>query len=91
MFWKTGKSDIKVVAVVFLDMSDEIDSMNKTTFDRLPDVFPGWWVPSESQNIATSMLLGGLGTENTCYPQRGRLNQGYHAPQELCQFFLAAC
>ena len=61
MFWKAGNSDIEVVVVVFLDVSNEIDSVDKASFDRLPDLFSGWRVPPKSQNIATSMLLSSLG------------------------------
>ena len=61
VFWKAGNSDIEVVAVVFLDVSNEVDSMDKATVDRLPDLFPGRRVPSKSQNIATPVLFGSLG------------------------------
>ena len=67
MFWKAGNSDIEVVAVVFLGVPNEVDSMDKASFDRLPDFFPGRGVPSKSQNIATSVLFSSLGKENTVY------------------------
>jgi hypothetical protein len=58
---KAGNSDIEVVAMMFLDVSNEIDPVEEATFDRFPDVFPGWWVPSEGKDIATPMLFSGLG------------------------------
>jgi len=61
VFWKAGNSDIEVVVVVFLDVSNEVDPVDKASFDRLPDLFSGWRVPPKSQNIATSMLLSSLG------------------------------
>ena len=67
MFWKAGNSNIEVVAVVFLDVSDEVDSMDEASFNRLPDFFPSGRVPSKSQNVATSVLLSSLGQENTVY------------------------
>ena len=70
MFRKAGNSDIEVVIVVFLDVSDEVDSMDETPFNSLPDIFTGWRVPPKSQNIATSVLLGSLSQENrVCFPR----------------------
>lgn len=65
MFWKSGNSNIEVVVVVFLDVSNEVDSMDKTSFDGLPDIFTGWGVPSKCQNIAASVLLSSLSHKNT--------------------------
>lgn len=65
MFRKAGNSDIEVVVVVFLDVSDEVDSMDETAFNSLPDIFTGGGVASKCQNIATSVLLGSLSHENT--------------------------
>jgi len=48
VLWKAGNSDIEVVAVVFLGVPNEVDSMDKASFDRLPNFFPGWRVPSKS-------------------------------------------
>lgn len=61
MFWKAGNSDIEVIAVVFLDVSNEIDSVDKASFNCLPDLLPGWRIPSKSQNITTSVLFSSLG------------------------------
>ena len=61
---KARNSDIEVVAVVFLDVSDEVDSMDKTSLNRLPDLFPGRRVPSKSKNITTSVFFGSLDQEN---------------------------
>lgn len=73
MLRKAGNCDIEVVVVVSLDVTNEINSMDKTAFDCLPNVFPRWRIPSQSQNITTSMLLSGLGKENTFYsPNDGR-------------------
>ena len=70
MFWKAGNSDIEVVIVVFLDVSNEVDSMDKTSFNGLPDIFTSWGVPSKCQNIAASVLLSGLSHKNTvCFPR----------------------
>ena len=67
MFRKARDGDIEVVAVMFLDVSNEIDPMHKASLNRLPDFFPSWRIPSESQNVATAMLFSGLGEENTYY------------------------
>lgn len=64
MLWKPGNGDAEVVAMVFLDVSNEIDPMDEAALNRLPDVFTDWWVPPESENIAAPMLLGGLGKES---------------------------
>lgn len=61
MFWKAGNSDVEVVVVVFFDVSNEIDPVDKASFDRLPDLFSDWRIPPKSQNIATPMLLSSLG------------------------------
>jgi hypothetical protein len=67
VFWEAGNSDIEVIVVVFLDVPNEVDSMDKASFDCLPDFFTGWRVPSKSQNIATSVVFSSLGQENTVY------------------------
>lgn len=71
MFWKAGNSDIEVVVVVFLDVPNEVDSMDKAPFYRLPDFFPGWGVPSKSQNIATSVFFSSLDEENAIHCLNG--------------------
>jgi len=38
--------------------------MNKASFDRLPDLLPGWRVPSKCQNITTAMFFSSLDQEN---------------------------
>lgn len=48
MFWEAGDSDVEVVAIVFLNVSNEVDPVNEATFNRLPDVFPNGRVPSKS-------------------------------------------
>jgi len=67
VFRKAGNSDIKVVAVVFLDVPNEVNPMGEASFHRLPDFFPGWRVSSKSQNVATSVLFSGLGQEKMFY------------------------
>jgi hypothetical protein len=67
VFRKAGNSDIEVVAMVLLNVSNEIDPVDKAALNRLPDFFPGWRIPSQSQDIATSMLFSGLGEENAVY------------------------
>jgi len=64
VFWKAGNSYIEVVVVVLLDVSNEVDPVDKASFNRLPDLFPGWRVPSKGQNIAASVLFSGLDQEN---------------------------
>ena len=64
MFGKARNSDIEVVAVVLLDMSNKVDSVDKASFNRLPDLFPGWRVSSESQNITTPVFFCSLCQEN---------------------------
>ena len=61
MFWKAGNGDIEVIAIVSLDVSNEVDSMNEASFNRLPDFFSGWRVSSKSQNIATPVFFSSLG------------------------------
>lgn len=89
MFWEAWNGDVEVVAMVFLDMSNEINPVDKATFDGLPDVFAGWWITSESENIATSMLFGGLDKESTIH-SRATIESSKDLPQELCQSFRAA-
>jgi hypothetical protein len=48
LFWEAGNSNVEIFAVVSLGVSNEINAMDKATFDRLPDIFPGWRVTSES-------------------------------------------
>jgi len=64
VFWKTGNSDVEVVVIVFLDVSDEVDSMNEASLNGLPDLFPGWRVSPKCQNIATAVLFSSLDREN---------------------------
>jgi len=70
VFWKTGNSDIEVVVVVFLDVSDEVDSMNEASLNGLPDLFPGWRVSPKRQNIATAVLFSSLDQENALAVKR---------------------
>ena len=48
VFWKAGNSHVEVVTVVSLDMPNEVDSVDKTSLDRLPDLLPGRRVPPKS-------------------------------------------
>jgi len=70
VFWKTGNSDIEVVAVVILDVSDEVDSMNKASVNGFPDLFPSWRVSPKCQNIATAVLFSSLDQENALAAER---------------------
>ena len=70
VFWKTGNGDVEVVAVVFLDVSDEVDPMNETSVNGLPDLFPSWRVSPKCQNIATAVLLGSLDQEKVLAVER---------------------
>ena len=70
MFWEARNSDVEVVAIVFLDVLNEIDSMNEAPFDRLPDLRPGWRIPTKCQNITTAMLFSSLDQENTLAVER---------------------
>ena len=73
MLRKAGNCDIEVVGVVSFYVTNEVNPMDKTAFNCLPDVFPSRRIPSQSQNITTSMLLRGLGKENTVNsPNDGR-------------------
>jgi len=67
VFRKAGNSNIEVVAVVFLDVPNEVNPMGKATFHCLPNFFPDWRVPSKSQNVATPVLFSGLDQEKTLY------------------------
>ena len=82
MFWEARDSDIEVVVMVLLDMSDEIDSMDKASVDGLPNLFSSWRVPSKGENIATAVLFSGLGQENALVFRRrwemvGTHREGY--------------
>lgn len=88
MLWKAWNSDVEVVDVMVLDMSNEIDPVDEATFNRLPDVFPDWWVPSESENIAAPMVFSSL-KERVPVHERGK-KSNEDALQELCQSFRAA-
>jgi hypothetical protein len=82
MFWEARDSDIEVVVVVLLNMSDEVDPMDKASVDGLPNLFSSWRVPSKSENIATTVLLSGLGQENALVFRRrwemvGTHREGY--------------
>ena len=87
MFWEAGNSDVKVIAVMFLDVPDEIDPVDETTFNRLPDVFPSWWVPSESEDIATAMLFSSLSKENMSHPTNEDKRQGRTHRKGYVNFF----
>lgn len=76
MLWEAWNSDIEVVAVVFLCVSNEINSMGKATFNRLPDICPSWWVASQSKNVATPMFFRGLGKDNVIQPTGDEKNVG---------------
>ena len=70
VFWKTGNSDIKVVAIVILDVSNEVDSMNKASVNSLPDLLSGWRVSPKRQNIAAAVIFSSLDQENVLAAER---------------------
>jgi hypothetical protein len=68
VFREAWNRNIEVVPVVFLEVPNEINAVNKATFYGLPYVFPSWRIASEGQNIATPMLFSGLGKKKYLTP-----------------------
>lgn len=71
-------------------VSDEIDTMDKTTFDGFPFIFARRWVSTKGKDITTAMLLRFLHH----YPEfQRRENQVVERNllQGRCRPFLVAC
>jgi hypothetical protein len=52
--WVTGDSDVKVIAILLPDVSNEVDPMFKAALDCLPVVLPCGWISAQSENITAA-------------------------------------
>ena len=57
MLRETGDCDIKVVTIFSMDVSDEVNAVDETPFDRFPFFFALRWVPSEGEDVTASVLF----------------------------------
>lgn len=54
---EAGDCYVKVVPVIFMDVSDEIDSMDETTLDGFPLIFACRGVPTKGKDVTAPVLL----------------------------------
>jgi hypothetical protein len=52
---EAGHGDIKVVVVMLVNVTDEVDTMGEATLYGLPFFFSGWRVTTESEDIPAPM------------------------------------
>lgn len=60
MLRETGDCDVKVVAIFFMDVPDEIDAVDEAPFDCFPFFFALRWVTSKGEDVTASVLFGFL-------------------------------
>ena len=57
MLRKTGDCDIKVVTIFFMNVSDEVNTVDEAPFDRFPFFFALRWVTSQGEDVTASVLF----------------------------------
>lgn len=57
MLRETGDCNIEVVIMMFMNVLDEVDTMNEATLYSLPFFLPSWGITSECQHILATVLF----------------------------------
>ena len=57
MLRKAGDCNIEVVVIMFMNVLDEVNTMNEATLYSLPFFLPNWGVTSECQHILATVLF----------------------------------
>lgn len=54
---ETCDGNVEVVAVLFTDMADEVDTVGETTFDNFPFVLSLWWISTKGKDVTAAELF----------------------------------
>jgi hypothetical protein len=80
--WISCHHDAEVVAISFLDESNELSSISEPIFYCDPAVLSKWWVTSQGKDVFDSVFLGlveGLDDLISGHARAGEMHEDIHA------------
>jgi hypothetical protein len=54
---ETGDGDVEVIAIVFADMANEVNTVNEPILNCFPLVLATGWVTTKGKDVTTTSLL----------------------------------